>query len=1282
MANEQLKPSGRPISIEALDEAFSLRRSRSFESIYRHSFLLDLKFRWAEALLAQGKLKKPDFLVRDFIPPDSVIRSLTPDQQATAKSQIERRGLGLRDKLHLIMAEKGYFKEGSEEEKQAQEAVIRNIESDEILSQLMGILPIHVMGAVVNARLFDQVSDAAKREKLRGWTTRALLRPYLGDIAVHLPKGKIDFRQFSDLIPARIFEDRDSATLNIIKNHMVGLALSLFMEGEDQGFAKLRELVDAENSPVRREFMEDLYHEFETIRDVEIPQVFVDHLEGWFADTSPFPLFRQKYFVYKFINAGNAFLNGDTGATKTACSYMVGETFGVGAEQKRQQKKPFRQIVIFGPAKARDTWPAEAKKIFRSDKLPSVFPIEESPQLHTLMAQKAKYLYIGSELLGRAWKDASLFKDIGDLVIEKRATDAVFLDEADEFRNEKTGMAKVLMELMARLRAKNPEISTLALTATPITKSLEDLDIALALQHPERFALPGAESKEKHTFSNTALKDPKIAFSLLFGEQFMIQWSLEDIFGDKAIPPEPQFVYPTLTPSEIVLYQFVEDLKSEDMSSLSKIGMLRSVLLDPQMIIKTIKKHNLVPDRVYESEVDRLYELFDLWQKWRTEKDPSVPDMPFSADWIAQFGDRDFLLQLFFDDRYANGVESLVNSTPQLWDQWVAKESASSKYEYLRDFLQEHMVRNDDGQYEEKVFIISPYHKKGITRWMDDPNISDEDLAENSLSLYEYVRGIWLPGNPDGFAVNIDGTQSFDSRRNHAETWRNSGTKSMVMVASMKSIYESMDWAVRDTEDNKNIKTVNVIYLGWPWGWDEFKQMSGRFNRPGSAKKVNMFVYESQNTIDQGLRDLVQMKFLLTQMALAGIQLTPEEQAFFTSTQVSKRILTSERKFGQLYLQDSFRRLQGTGEDNIEKQFASQKDGKIVGQEMARLYFDIGNDEYRIPGNNAELVKTVLLKPQPQAILSVGAGTCLLARKVAQSNPFVRVDNVDINEAVLRLTKEQFPTLGDMFVGRASQLSAADESYDAVDCSFMLDLTQLYKDKKIAQDVTSIERVKVIAELNRVLRSDGTLVIALPDSALDNRQYTDFATALTEHFGFEIQEPSGLSFATDLGLNRRLGWILTLKKKSTVNLQGLNPEKLTFTTDNNVRINTYGGKKKNGKGTVVLKPDYPFYSPHNFKVFNPLTGQETTTSSEIGEEQLTLEEAYLYKYNLSDGDKVVWDHTRRTLEDRLSIRYEDAELVTAQILLKLRFTNLQLESTRRLTQREVNRYIRDKGGES
>lgn len=293
------------------------------------------------------------------------------------------------------------------------------------------------------------------------------------------------------------------------------------------------------------------------------------------------------------------------------------------------------------------------------------------------------------------------------------------------------------------------------------------------------------------------------------------------------------------------------------------------------------------------------------------------------------------------------------------------------------------------------------------------------------------------------------------------------------------------------------------------------------------------------------------------------------------------------------------------------------------------------------------------------------------------------IDNVDINGAALRLTKERFPQIGNTLVEKASNLSAQGETYDAIECSFMLPWTRLFSEKgKINQEINEIERVKILTEMNRVLKVGGEAVLSFPESSFDIYTFSRFVNSLTSHFGYQVKEPSGISYATDYKPNKRIGWVITLQKIDNPNLSGLDPTTLAFSNEGE-RISRY--KNKKDIEPVVIRTEYPIFSSKEFVVHNPITNEVSSANSSDAEKIIYTSPRALVseiKQSLSETKWDIWRTARRDIERGLGRNYEDAEQVLAGIIRRRGLDILSewdANAIERIVDSEINKLLKERG---
>src|SRR5258706_76611 len=1172
---------------------------RSFEDVYRKSPTLGSKYAVASVLIEKeserfGRYKNPRFLLDAFIPPQMSL-------EGDAKKEAEE----LKFRLQLSLLKQNLL---TPEDPEAESAVLGFVERDEMLQACRGVLPLPVMSALVTVQMYQDITDQERLQTYMNNNARSLLSDYLRVTAVSRSHDGIDFEKLFVHLPDKIFQDSSIVAWQIVKDYFVTQAINLFRDDPTgiKAFPKLRTMATGEENEGKKRFLQDILSEFEEINAMEIPTAFNREVEGWDNVPSPFPLFRQKYFAHEFAKTHRKLLMGDTGATKTASSYLAMEYVGA------------KRVTIIGPAKARDTWPAQAEKHFAKDAGKVVFTVRGEKDLQNPLVITADYVFIGEELLALIQAKPEKRDELLRLLTNIRQTDGIIIDEAHTFKNESAQRSNMLAAIVNEADKKYSKthpggkpLPIIELNATPISNSIEDLDVLLGVLYPNRFAMPGTQSQTREVFSKYALRDPKLAYTLLFGEKLLIQWSSQDIFGSKIPELNPKREVTSLSHYERQIYEWVANAPTDP---LQKINLLINVLLNPNLVKEIcIKKGWAIPDIPTKEKLQQRFdELYLSWGKWYLSDRPTIPDEPFSADWIAKFlsttsSDDFFLIQAFFSRELENGVFSLAKekSDPlsEMFDthfskNWEFPEAASTKYGALKDHITERLLQHGDGLVP-KFFVVSPFRRGAVTG-----NLTPEQEGMGDMeSLYGQMNS-WFPQMD---IYRVDGTQDFKERADLANLWTSDNTTPTACVASMKAVFESGDWSVKHAE---NTREVDVIFLGWPWGWDDFKQMSGRFLRPGLATPVNIHVLETDDTIDLGFQELVKRKYLLTQMALFGVELSHDDQKFFDESLAAGRILASQRESQLFYVRETYRRLKGRGEVALNAELTrSVEPGKTNADRIAQFYYEGGLDEFRTVGFNAQHVTNIALERPIENALSIGAGTGLFARKMRASGFSGRIVNLDINAAKLNLAREKHPeilTNGENIVAAASDLEHAipsDNLFDIVESSYMLDLTSLETSTGKASTPFESERVRIPLEMRRVAKVGGRILITLPYSSFkDGSDFTNFTNSLEQHFGMHILPQSGVAIASDgqsgedRTYTKRLVWIIiTETTEVEPSLNGLELSSLAFSTDPDVVIRERNGRRRNGK--EIDLPEFKLVNPDFFEIMNPRDSSVHVTRS-------------------------------------------------------------------------------------
>lgn len=1172
----------------------------TFEGNYKSGDNFEAKFQIASALIEDGRFPDPLFLLRNFIPPRIVVEQIEDlVKRQETEEKIHTVGLELKEKLQLLLVEKGHVRSGSKEDEDAQKIVEGQLERRVQMKDLVDAgWPIEVVGQIMTVELFTSVTDARKLEELRAWVTRALIRPYLGVLKGTVPPKDMNIIEMMDRVPKRIFTDTYAIRYNLVEHYLEQrLSRLVTDEGLEAGMVQIEDLIENCQETEKKQFLQKIYEKFYDIATFPLsgdfkPQIQVKN------QLRPFPSFEQRTFAYDYVHYDTRLLAADTGLGKTNAAYLA------------MENSKAERVLVLAPASGKETWEIEANVAFREpDK---VYIVKGAADLARAAASGKKYIVLSQELLGDTQDDPGLMGLLEKSLIEEAGIDGLIIDEVDNFNNWGAISTKAALSLVDKIRSNyqaktgSDNAPVIALTATPIRGRLSNLNVPMSILYPQDYVAHHSQLSDQRTFSDTHLNRPDLVYLSLIGEKRMFRW--EQATGVQEFRYEPLRI--RASSFEEYLHDFI--YSKIETGALNKIRLLEDALINPLLVKVEVRAtaREKVPDIDIEEGLEILKEIASEWKSARGVDAPQSADDFLSADRLVQLGKGDLVLSLFLSDLLENGVDTLVeeltkdSTDPDLINLkvfWQSRE-LSEKYVELRKQVEEALkwkVDEDGKVARNKVFIISPSKRQGRTGDVLQRAIKLEDGQEanlytrpeldtlNDSKLLTLLKS-WVEENGLGVAEDvlmIDGTLSVGKARDGViSRWVND-PNAAVMLVTLESTYQSRDYTLNNLVDDqgREIDGVRKIFLGPPWHFQQLKQMIGRSQRQGQLVPVENIVLEVEDLIDQGKGEAVVYTYLLSRMALSGIVLSPEEQAFFDSKRVGRRIEYQSRE--ARFMRDALGLLTAAGEDRMEDFFESNQ---IDPEKFGKKYFDEGKDEFKITGYNAELVSYLIKHTtEPESrVLSVGAGTLLLQRKLERG-----IDNVDVNPFIMEQGWDRARDYGGrIIVARASRLDEEqfpDGTYDFVDSAFALQMSKLSESSSL--DTIDSERVKILMQINRVLSVGGFFALTLPEKSFDDEKFRRFSKAMEESFGFSlIEQYSGRSYG--LGkprVRKRLGWSVFMTKTGNVNLEGLDLADLEFLTDSRTWISR-GPKPK--RDETIIK-DYP--APElklnfdQFEIINP-----------------------------------------------------------------------------------------------
>lgn len=976
-------------------------------------------------------------------------------------------------------------------------------------------------------------------------------------------------------LPTEIFSD--NIISEILFESERNALVSIFNKNVTDGFNYLEETKSNLSNQSQILFIDKLIAYFENVQNFSvtgfkknIPGSQKDVPESQRVEDFEYPAFHQKEYAYRFINKKTGktdLLIGDTGTMKTGAAIYALEA----AEAK--------STLVVCPASLRLNWEREIQEKYEDHQ--QILKIESEAELRKLINTNNKidprYIILSYSLLSRLNPNDShtLLNLLNKFDIDSLVTDEVHL--------AKEPSAFCTQQLYNVSRQLPETASRIAMTATGIVNSVEDLDAPVRILFPYTYQNQG-------DFTRAARNEPYLVSALLHGEKIMTRWSIEGILGNEL--PETNFrdeAVP-LSPFHQSIYDYV--YMDNTIESQVKRGMLRQVSLDPLlirkyyhpdrinlMITKLQERQNLKQDD-QEREIDNerikslqerqnnIKSLSNLEDAERDIKDAyqKFLELNFLQDTSECF-DEDFLIKNGYDqlvlwsffnlNKGMNEIIDKINDS-HLKKDWQGKEEVySSKYRRLNEILDELILTKKN-----KVIIYSGFYQSDVSSGIEDIE-NDNDLA--FLSLYDHLR-LWYG---DQNVLKIDGSVSIEpkfgqlaEREKVRRAWRLEPSKK-ILLATIRSSRLGIDLTIPQTEENKDIKKTTIIFLDLPDTHADIDQGVGRVKRMGQKIPLDVIFLKTTNIahpktlrygfIDHGMAESLEFKRLLSQMVLDGVPLTEEEEKFVKAHLSNLRIelypFTPKKYLNEVF----FRLVRGKSKKENQKFFNEIGFEGMTNADFFTTYYPL-QDETSLPGHNAKVVSQVIKDYQKNSnkeklvTASIGAGAGILQLNLGQ--PII---NVDLLPEILQVAKSRLNNQGEYITGDASDLPIKSGSFDVTDVSFMLHWTS-NRPIKYKNNTFLSERALVLQEINRVTKNDGLATITLPSSYLTEQQFVEWKDTLEKYFGFSLIDntPSGLVIATDYK-REKISWMFNLKKIAEPSL-GFSANSLKFDFEKTVEI--------------------------------------------------------------------------------------------------------------------------------
>jgi ubiquinone/menaquinone biosynthesis C-methylase UbiE len=319
----------------------------------------------------------------------------------------------------------------------------------------------------------------------------------------------------------------------------------------------------------------------------------------------------------------------------------------------------------------------------------------------------------------------------------------------------------------------------------------------------------------------------------------------------------------------------------------------------------------------------------------------------------------------------------------------------------------------------------------------------------------------------------------------------------------------------------------SVCFLNKSWTESEERQLVGRVWRPGQKNEVNVTHFMTRGTIGEGITRFVEEKQKIIEKLLNGISLAEfEKDALVRGMFEDPFHLEVNPQIGWSFLSDWQRLMKifGKSKDIGEREFRNMilpNYGEIYADSYKKL---IGRS---YQSNNARVVAMLfgrMTEEQEQergtkniSILDIASGPELL-RRHAPKGLQESITSIDLNDGHFHNN-----TTGRAAVASMKQLPFADRQFDFANLAFAFHYARWRPESD------DFERLQVLTELNRILKSGGRGVISMIYSI--DFSSPDAFQKLVQKLGFSVCKTySGEASAGDRYFSR----IVTLEKTAEI----------------------------------------------------------------------------------------------------------------------------------------------------
>lgn len=528
-----------------------------FSNIYPSSTDVERKYSLAYALVHDGRVQNPTFLLDGLVPTQAVLAQSSIDEEQ--KVDAVEKGSLLRESLTNLMVEKGLIQPPQWTTKKATQEAGRYITHNQRLKDFVSFFGASNATDILY-KLHPQFRGVPQ-DRVKG-----MIAEYLGDFM--LQSGPLVIGEVKEALPFLSEPNLRQGLTEVWKRdvlHKVSDERHVKEVSDERGmldsvFEQYREQAAGIEDPTFQEVFEEVREYYSSIFDIPKPANMVDSLNGG----RPFPDMNQRINIKEIEEKRRLLIADEMGLGKTASAILAKETLGV------------KNALVVVPSNVISVWQNflsdrvndQGKPIgyFKEGQAPRVLTVEDIGQLEGISPDDFDYILLSQERLNDSHMASLQNLDMGMLIV----------DEFHKLKNLREGVrAGHLVDLAEKMEGENKYVALLS--GTPIPNKVEDIAIALKLLYPDQF-----ENVDNGTLVKSIIQGDIVDIRNLLLPRMQAKVLAESL----PMPELTELVRDyQLEGVEKDIYE--ELLNDDELSSTEKLQILRQFLLNPDMVDPT-----------------------------------------------------------------------------------------------------------------------------------------------------------------------------------------------------------------------------------------------------------------------------------------------------------------------------------------------------------------------------------------------------------------------------------------------------------------------------------------------------------------------------------------------------------------------------------------------------------------------------------------------------------------------------------------------------------------------